>query len=70
MITAAVFGVPRSFFYLVGETIEQGNEPPRFQTYVAHQRIAMVEDALEKTGEAHRLLVKLMETLAPRSSKA
>jgi len=55
MVTARVFGVSRSFFYLVGENIVQGKKPPPVEDdYLTISRLAMVRDALKTVLETHR----------------
>jgi hypothetical protein len=54
MVTARVFGVSRSFFYLVGEKIVQGKKPPPVEDHLSISRLAMVRDALKTVLETHR----------------
>lgn len=70
MITAATFGVTRSFFYFVGEQIEKGREPPRIEDQLSKRRLTMIRGVLEDLEETddidEKLLLGLEETLALR----
>lgn len=62
MITAAVFGVSRSYFYFVGEMIEKGQQPEP-EPHPAKQRLAVVRGRLEELQEVEDIDEALLNGL-------